>query len=254
MSGISCIDDIKNIWVYDLEVFIKDWTACFLSVDTGEIKTFHNDKSGLCEFINSTKPILCGYNNGGYDNYVLLTMLTDGTTESTKEINDYIIGGNQGWSYPKNKGKYIGNYITGSIDLMQDTPMGLSLKACEANLGLSIVESTVDFTIDRKLTATEVEEVLYYNTHDVKCTYELLKVRKNYLNGKITVANLCGLDPVKALGMTNAKLTASFLNATKLDNAEKDEFIIPIVDSVPIKKYTEVLDFFKSFEIGRAHV
>ena len=48
-----------------------------------------------------------------------------------------------------------------------------SLKQLEGFMGNDIRETTVDFTINRKLTAQELKEVAFYCNHDVEQTMEV---------------------------------------------------------------------------------
>ena len=82
------IEQIKNIWVYDTEVFCKDWLLVFKSVDTLEVKVFCNDYKPLREWILTQKPILCGFNNKHYDDYILLGILNGNDNDQIKAHND----------------------------------------------------------------------------------------------------------------------------------------------------------------------
>ncbi|MFR8209651.1 hypothetical protein [Hominenteromicrobium sp.] len=80
---------------------------------------------------------------------------------------------------------------------------------------MSVKESSVPFDIDRPLTPEEKAETEFYCKHDVDTAERLIDIRKDYLKNKINLGRLAGLDEVKAMGMTNAKLTAAMLKATK---------------------------------------
>lgn len=80
---------------------------------------------------------------------------------------------------------------------------------------MSIVESEVNFLLDRQLTAEEVEQTIYYCKKDVDATEHLTDLRKNYLENKLYLGSLKDIDDVKALGMTNAKLTALYVDAKR---------------------------------------
>lgn len=49
-----------------------------------------------------------------------------------------------------------------NVDIKDDMQMGLSLKAIEGHLRLSVTESTVPFDLDRPLTQAELEATIYY--------------------------------------------------------------------------------------------
>ena len=161
-----------------------------------------------------------GFNNRHYDDWVVLTMLSGGDNAMVKAHNDFIIeqGGN-GWEFPFIRGQ---RKSFRSFDLKDDLPIGLSLKAIEANMGLSIVESSVDFRIERPLTKSELQETILYCCNDVDATLKLYEARKAYLDSKTAVGAMKGIDEATALGLTNAKLTAAFVDAKA--RAHDDEF------------------------------
>lgn len=245
------IETIKNIWIYDTEVFIKDWLLVFRSVDTGEVKVFCNDYKPLREWILVEKPILCGFNNKHYDDYILLGILNGNDNDTIKAHNDFIIGGNQGYEFIGIKGLFKGDWFK-SFDLKDDLPLDLSLKAIEGNLGANIRESSIDFTIDRKLTEEELAETEQYCKADVNNTYELFKLRAPYLDGKLKVAKAGGMDPIKALGLTNPKLSATFLGARALSEPRHGELKYDPPACLKLSKYTEALEFYQTVDYERS--
>ena len=68
---------------------------------------------------------------------------------------------------------------------MDDMQKGLSLKAIEGHLGMSIEESSIPFDIDRLLTYDELKELTLYCKHDVEATARLVELRKDYLETKV---------------------------------------------------------------------
>ena len=121
--------------------------------------------------------------------------------------------------------------------------MGLSLKAIEGHLGMDICETEVDFTLERPLTQEELESTIFYCKHDVDATERIIELRKNYLQNKINIGKLAGLDEVKAMSMTNAKLTAALLKARLTEHDDEREYKYP--DNLR-REYIpqEVFDFF----------
>ena len=121
--------------------------------------------------------------------------------------------------------------------------MGLSLKAIEGHIGMDICESEVDFTLERKLTPEELEDTIKYCKHDVDATEMIIDLRKNYLQNKINIGKLAGLDEVKAMSMTNAKLTAALLKARLQEHDDERAYQYPENlrrEYIP----QEVFDFF----------
>ena len=198
-------------YTYDTEVFAHDFIVVFKDKETGEHTVFHNDNIGVRDFINDDS-IYCGFNSKGYDQYIIKAIAQGYSPEEVKQVNDWIIGGGQGWQCPLLEGIY---YRFNNVDIMDDMQMGLSLKAIEGHLGLSIEETEVDFNLDRPLTDEEIALTIKYCKHDVDATEYLTDLRKDYLNNKIYLGSLKGIDSVKALSMTNAKLTALYVDANR---------------------------------------
>ena len=196
-------------YTYDVEVFAYDFIVVFKNKRTGEYHIYHNDNEGVRDFINEYG-IYCGFNTKHYDQYIIKAICAGFSPEEVKQVNDWVIGGGQGWQCPYLDGVY---FRFNNVDVMDDMQMGLSLKAIEGHLGLNIEETEVDFDLDRPLTTEEIGATIFYCKHDVDCTERLTDLRENYLKNKIYLGGLKGIDEVKALSMTNAKLTAAYLDA-----------------------------------------
>ncbi len=198
-----------KLYAFDFEVFAHDWLVVFKDIADNEFTVFHNDNYGVKQFVTEDK-LFIGFNSKSYDRFILQAVLCGADNRMVKEINDFIIGGGMGWEHwflQENKAWF------NVADISDDMQIGLSLKAIEGHLGMNIEESTVPFDIDRPLTEQELEEVIRYCKHDVDVTERLVKIRKPYLKTKLTLGRLAGIDDMKALYATNAKLTAMFLQA-----------------------------------------
>lgn len=226
--------------VYDCEVFAHDWLVV-LKLD-GHYASFWNDSDGLSEYLEDHKDdVLVGFNNKHYDQYILKAILAGCDPEQVKEVNDWIIGtDNQPWEHPYLKGFFNPMHNT---DLMDDMQRGISLKAIEGHLGMSIEESSVDFNISRALTKEERQEVEKYCRHDVDATEKLLELRWGYLETKLHLADIANVDPYKALGMTDPKLAAELFGAEPFEADDERDYEFPErldYSLVP----SEVVDFF----------
>ena len=227
-------------YTYDVEVFMYDFIVVFKNKRTKEYAIFHNDNVGVRDFILDTG-IYCGFNTKHYDQYIIKAICAGFSPEEVKQVNDWIIGGGQGWECPLLNGVF---FRFNNVDIMDDMQMGLSLKAIEGHLGLNIEETEVDFNLDRPLTTEEIALTIKYCKHDVDCTERLTVLRKNYSNNKIYLGSLKGIDEVKSLSMTNAKLTAAYLDAIKgVAYNDEREYKYPdnlLRDYIP----AEVFEFF----------
>ena len=227
-------------YTYDTEVFAHDFIVVFKDKETGEYAVFYNDNAGVRDFINDDS-IYCGFNSKGYDQYIIKAIASGFSPEEVKQVNDWIIGGGQGWQCPLLDGIY---YRFNNVDIMDDMQVGLSLKAIEGHLGMSIVESEVDFSLERHLSSEEIEQTIYYCKKDVDATEHLTDLRKSYLENKIYLGRLKEIDDVKALSMTNAKLTALYVDAKRaFDYNDEREYTYP---ANLYREYIphEVFDFF----------
>lgn len=211
---------ITDRYIVDCEVFAYDWLFIFKHKVTKDRTIIWNDNDAVEEFMRQS-PLLAGFNNKHYDQFILKAVLCGMTPEQIKEINDYIIvEGHEGWEIPalRQCPLYFDQY-----DLMDDCQMGLSLKAIEAHLGMDIRETTVDFNIDRPLTEEEKAEVEFYCNHDVDATDILDDLRADYLSNKLTLGREKNIPAHRALYMTNAKLTAAYLDAKRPEMDWTDE-------------------------------
>ena len=69
------VDNTKQIWFFDCEVFRYDWMFCFINMDGTKQVTIVNNYEKLREFIANEVYQLIGYNNGFYDNNILQACL-----------------------------------------------------------------------------------------------------------------------------------------------------------------------------------
>ena len=212
-------------FTYDTEVFAHDWIVVFKSKH-GVYAVFHNDNDGVRDFVNDENNFFCGFNTKHYDQYIIKAICAGLSPEEVKQVNDWIIGGEQGWQCPLLEGVF---FRFNNVDIMDDMQMGLSLKAFEGHLGdMSIEETDVDFNLDRHLTKEELDLTIQYCIHDVDATEKLTSLRKDYLNNKMYLGGLTGIEPTKALSMTNAKLTAAYLDARRhKEFNDEREYVYP---------------------------
>lgn len=228
-----------KIVTYDCEVFSHDWIVVFKDKETGIFTVVHNDNEALRSCI-SEDAIYIGFNSKHYDQYIIKGICADLSPQEIKQLNDYIFAGNQGWQYPLLNGFY---FSFNNVDIRDDTQQGLSLKAIEGHMGISIQETEVDFNLDRPLTQEELDQTIFYCKHDVDATEKLTDIRKDYLKNKINLGRMAGLTDTKAMAMTNGKLTAAMLKATAQKHDDERQYVYP--DNLR-REYIpqEVFDFF----------
>ena len=223
---------------YDFEVTKADWLVVIINpVEKIEVVIVNDKKKLEKYFYSHEKEIWVGYNNRRYDQYIMKAILLD---INSKKVNDWIIKQKKpGWQFSSlfNKIKMI-NFDT---MLRMDT----GLKTLEAFMGNDIRETEVPFDIDRKLTAEEINQMIFYCRHDVEQTIEVFLERKAEFDAAMGLVKIFKL-PLEYMGKTGAQRVAKILGGRgkKFD----DEFEFPIVDTLRLKKYRSVAEWYRNPE------
>lgn len=228
-----------RLFVYDVEVFACDWLTIFKDMENSQYTIIHNDAEALRAFIDPDG-VYIGFNSKSYDQFIIKAICNGAETGEVKELNDWIIGGNQGWEHPLIRGNW---FQFNNVDIRDDVYKALSLKAIEGHLGMSVEESTVPFDLQRPLTRRELEETIRYCKHDVDATEKLVEIRKDYLKTKVNLGRRASIPDLKALAATNAKLTAMMLRAEKKEWTDGRDYVYPSALDVSVIPQP-ILDFF----------
>ena len=228
------------ILFYDFEVFKEDWLVVIIDMGKKQEHVIINDAAELERiYKENINEIWVGFNSRHYDQYILKGILCG---FDPKKINDFIIvKGNPGWKYSS----LFRNIPLNNYDVMGNVDRGL--KFFEGSMGNDIRESSVPFNIDRKLTKAELEETVKYCRHDVEQTIEVFLHRKEAFEGTLgLVKYACQGKPLNLplISKTNPQLSAIILDAHRV-NDRNDEFDIDFPDTVQIKKYQAVMDWYK---------
>jgi len=192
------------IITYDIEVLKYDWIMVFKEGDN-DYRVIHNNREELKAYVDklvNDKSILVGFNNYYYDDVVLGAVLLG---KDPYEISKKLIAGD--------RVNYKLNLIT--LDVMQELPLGVGLKSSQANLGMSIVETPIDFNLDRPCTKEELDLLIGYCKNDVKDTEMLFKKRADYFQAKFEIVNEFNL-PVPNVKKTRAILSSKVLKCEKV--------------------------------------
>lgn len=206
----------KDIWFSDAEVFAHDWLFCFRRQSDGETVSVWNDPEVVAEFIELYGPVLVGYNYRDYDSHILKAVLLGWEPEDVKHVNDTIMESDDRshvWQL-FNGHKWI--ELPPVIDLFHDLVPRRGLKEIAANIGMSVVESSVPFDIDRLLTPEERAEVERYCLSDIDITEALYDLRFDYLKSKSDLCEAKGVDPLTMLKHTNARVVSEVLQAERI--------------------------------------
>lgn len=224
------------------EVFKYDWLVYWLDTDDKKGYYIINDRYKLQKFYDKYKnTIMIGYNINHYDKYILQGILSG---FNPYDINDWIINKREpGWKYSKMLNKFP--VIT--FDIMMPNK---SLKQCEASLGMKIVESSVPFDIDRKLTKEELKDTLEYCKYDVWATFKIFleegfyQAPQDEFRASLGIIKEFGF-PLWYLSKTKAQLGCSVLGASYSRKKEyDDEFDIISPKNLKLGKYEYIREWF----------
>ena len=231
---------LDRVWGYDFEVTAHDWLLVLKDYRNRKRIVFHNSLANdIQNFIDSHNPILLGYNNNGYDKFILKAILSGYTPEEIKEVNDHIIAGGNGWELDLGYTK-----VPTQIDLINCIIPRKSLKELEGNLRMNITETTIDFNIKTKWTEKEYEEMLYYCDHDVDALFPIFDMLMTRFKSKYVIAKFGNIDPEYALSLTDANLTAVLLGAEKQEHTDNFAYVYPEQvqkEKIP-KEFLEYID------------
>lgn len=201
-----------NILFYDFEVFKYDWLVVLIDPQEPEPYIVINDKRQLEKIYEQYKhDIWVGFNSRHYDQYILKSILCG---LSPQECNDWIIKKHQpGWAFSSLLRKiFLINY-----DVM---PLNSSLKQLEGFQGHNIHESSVDFTIDRKLTQEEITETVHYCLNDVQETMNVFATNIDDFNALLWLVKEFKF-PISYMSKTKAQISAEILECEKVERNDE---------------------------------
>lgn len=219
---------------FDAEVYPHDWLFVIIDPASQEKHVFINDARVLASFYEQhLDHIWVGYNNRHYDQYILKGILCG---FNPHEISKFIISEKKpGWRFSS----LLSRIKLNQFDVMTTTH---SLKELEGFMGHDIRETTVSFDTNRKLTTREIDALVSYCTHDVQETMEIFLYRKEEFDSQIALLKTFNL-PKAYISKTKAQLAAVILRANRINRSDEFDLILP--DTLRIKKYRHVVDWYK---------
>ncbi|MCQ2978245.1 MAG: hypothetical protein MJ245_00410 [Clostridia bacterium] len=218
----------------DFESFKNLWTCVIICPSERKKTVIINDKAKLEEYYNQYKDeIFIGYNIRGYDQYIFKGILCD---FDPYKITKWIIEDNKpGYQFSNLFRKFPLNYYDVGSKFN-------SLKQLEGFMGNDIRETTIPFDYDGEFTPEMIDEVIYYNTHDVEQTIEVFLQTKSDFDAQLDLVKTFNL-PLSYLSKTKAQLTAAALGCQRKN--WNDEWDISFVPTIKLSKYKFVWDWFK---------
>lgn len=231
---------------YDFEVFKYDWLVVVIDMANRKEHVIINDPDELEKLYQDNKQnIWVGFNSRHYDQWILKGILCG---FDPKEINDFIIVQDRaGWQFSK----ALNNIRLNNYDVMTGVDRGL--KVYEGFMGNMIKESDIPFDIQRKLTQRELREVVKYCRHDVEQTIEIFLERIDDFNAQFELIKMFDM-PLSNISKTKVQLSAQILEAEKPIVPYNDEFDISFPDTMRIKKYQAVVEWYKNPENRKYNV
>lgn len=220
---------------YDFECWPKLWCVTIINPITKEETVIVNDKEKLVKHYNShKKEIYIGFNNRQYDDWMFKAILCG---FEPWRMNQWLIQkGRKGWEFSS----LLRNVQLNTFDCM----IGFNgLKVLEAFMGSDIRETTIPFDYEGEFTEKMIEEVLFYNRHDVMETIRVFMERKSEFDSYMGLMKLFDL-PLSYLGKSKAQLSAIILGAKRTKH--NDEFDISLPPTMRIEKYMNVVEYFRN--------
>lgn len=219
----------------DFETFKHDWLVVIIDTENKNKTVIINDADELRKFYEAhNNEIWVGYNIRNYDQFILKSILLGLDPKYTNDA--IIVDGRNGYQISSEFQK-IPLYV---YDVAGAQRIGL--KTLEGFMGNDIKETDVDFDLDRKLTDEEIQSTIKYCTHDVEQTIEVFLRRLNDFKSMMSIVKEFQLG-LSHIGDTGAKITSTVLGCHMIKR--NDEFEVPFLPCLRIKKYAHVIDWYK---------
>lgn len=221
--------------IFDFEIFKEDQLlgALVLDEDYKQIETFQswNLEEMKAFFEKYRRDIWIGWNNSGYDNYMLQAMMKD---ENLFELSNKIV--NEHYK-PR---LYLKFY---NFDLMNVLKGFTSLKLTELISGKNIHTSDVSFDIDRPLTDEEKKLTEDYNLDDLKQTLYNFEMFKDKYQLQLDIIKEFNLSLLENINVTGTKLAANVLKCKYDPTLQYKDIDIQLYDTLRLKNQ-QLLNFF----------
>jgi DNA polymerase len=218
----------------DFEVLSHNWLCVIKNPITKTRTVIVDDPKKLEAYYEEFKnEIFPGYNIRGYDQWIIKAILGG---FNPKKMNDHII--------VKKKSPYRFSSTLNKIplnffDIMPNPPV--SLKTLEAFMGGSIKETTIPFDYPDPLDEEQIQEMIDYCEADVDASIDVFIRRKQEFDSQMSLIKTFKL-PLEYIGKTKAQISATILGCKRTNY--DDEWNISIIDTLDLKKYKYVMDWY----------
>ena len=235
---------------FDFEV-TPNWWLCVFGDMPEDMNTLNESVKDNFKIVNSDMPnardllltlmketdvVNIGYNIKGYDLIIANGIYQGFSPKEIKIINDIIINPSCAWSTKEHirMSPFAKKKLNVIYQDLLDDGSG-SLKEKEATLGLSVLESSVDFNKE-DLTEQDKEDMTYYCKQDVYAAMQFYKIVVHpYTETKLHMGKHFNIPVETCYKSTNARLVSIALNATRKTYSDADRVDIVLPDK--IKQY-----------------
>lgn len=228
----------------DFEVFSDNWLVVIANLNTKEHVTIVDDAGKLESFYNlHQNDIWIGYNIKRYDAYILKGIILG---YNPYDISHWIIDLHlDGWRFSEDINRIPLNVYDVQFEQSK------SLKYYEGSLGHSIVESGVDFKLNRKLTPEEIQETIKYCTNDVDECIRVFMLKFDDFKAQLQLINMFNLC-LNNTKKTKVQLSAHILGAEytgdrgEVERRKMDEFNIDFPTTLKLDKYSCAKEWYEN--------
>ena len=224
-----------KIIVFDWEVFkFNQLLGCLVYDEENNTEELFQswDIEEMKEFFNShRRDIWVGWNNSGYDNYLIQAMFRG---DDLFEVSNQII---EQRKTPRLTLKFF------NFDLMTTLKGFTSLKLTELISGKNIHTTDVDFNLDRELTDEEKKLTEGYNLDDLKQTLYNFKMFRDKFQLRLDIIKEFSLPMLENLTVTGTKLAANVLKCKYDPALQYKEIEIKLPETLRLKNQ-QLLNFF----------
>lgn len=218
----------------DTEVFKKHWLFLAYDMLTGQKTVIENNAEEMRRFYESHKNwFWCAY-NASYDSAIIKAILLD---LDPYDMSQFLIE-KGGTAYQFDKRTFDLQLYT--YDAMYDKMK--SLKKLEAFMGESIVETEVDFSLDRELTEEEKASTRFYCENDVLMLAKVMSLTTNHFFAKWGLIKRFNL-PLSFISRTNGQIVTEALRGERISYNDEWDLEFPKYDC-KIKKYRELVQWY----------
>ena len=218
----------------DTEVFKHHWLFLAYDMLTGQKTVIENDPAEMRRFYESHKNWIWAAYNASYDSAIIKAILLD---LDPFDMSQFLIE-RDGTAYQFDKRTYDIQLYT--YDAMFDKTK--SLKKLEAFMGESIVETEVDFSLDRELTEDEKASTRYYCENDVLMLAKVMSLTTNHFFAKWGLIKRFDL-PISYISRTVGQIVAEALGGERTERYDEWDLKFPDYEC-KIEKYKDVVQWY----------